>query len=201
MDPVRHLRFSLLVLVVVIGLGTIGYSFIEGWGAFDSLYMTVIPLATVGFKEVHDLSDGGKAFTIILIIFGAGIIAYAVGSMIQIMVEGQLRSILGRRKLENLINRLQAHYIICGYGRSGNLVCKEFQARPTPFVVVEKKPDLCEKLSNEGLLFVHGDATDDETLINAGILRAKGLITVVTLGQPKAIVNLEQIAGSAAADA
>ncbi|BCR02961.1 hypothetical protein DESUT3_00300 [Desulfuromonas versatilis] len=168
MDPVRHLRFSLLVLVVVIGLGTLGYSLIEGWGAFDSLSMTVITLATVGFKEVHDLSDAGKAFTIILIVFGAGIIAYAVGSMIQIMVERQLRSILGRKKMENQINRRQGHYTICGYGRIGTLTCREFLDRPTPFVVVEKEPELCEKLSNEGILFVHGDATDDETLISGG---------------------------------
>lgn len=190
MDPVRHLRFSLCTLVAVIGFGTLGYATIEGWGTFDALYMTVITLATVGFKEVHELSDEGKAFTIVLIIFGAGIIAYAVGSMIQFMVEGQLRSILGRKKLEKQISKLHGHYIICGYGRIGTLICREFQAKPLPFVVVEQDPLLCERLSNDGYLFVQGDATDDETLITAGILRASGLITAVTSDTANVYITL-----------
>jgi len=190
MDPVRHLRISLCILVGVIVLGTAGYSFIEGWGAFDALYMTVITLATVGFREVHDLSDQGKAFTILLIVFGAGIIAYAVGSVVQFMVEGQLRQLLGRKKLEKEIGKLQGHYIICGYGRIGTLIGREFLAKPLPFVVVEKDLDLCEKLNNEGLLYVRGDATDDETLIAAGIRRATGLITAVTSDTENVYITL-----------
>ena len=190
MDPIRHLRFSLSILVGVIALGTLGYVTIEGWSAFDALYMTVITLATVGFKEVHELSPQGKLFTILLIVFGAGIIAYAVGSLIQIMVEGQLRRILGRRKLEKQIDKLSGHYIVCGYGRIGTLICREFAARPIPFVVVEKDPVLCEKLGNEGMLFVRGDATDDETLMAAGILRARGLITAVTSDTENVYITL-----------
>ncbi len=190
MDPIRHLRFSLSILVGVIALGTCGYMFIEGWSGFDALYMTVITLATVGFKEVHDLSPQGKLFTILLIIFGAGIIAYAIGSLIQIMVEGQLRHILGRKKLEKQIDRLSGHYIVCGYGRIGTLICREFLAKPIPFVVVEKDPALCEKLGNDGILFVRGDATDDETLMAAGILRAKGLITAVTSDTENVYITL-----------
>jgi voltage-gated potassium channel len=190
MDPVRHLRFSLSILVGVIALGTCGYAVIEHWPVFDSLYMTVITLATVGFKEVHDLSSEGKIFTIFLIIFGAGIIAYSAGSLIQLMVEGQLRRLLGRKKLEKQINKLQGHYIVCGYGRIGALICREFAARPVPFVVVEKDPTLCEKLSDEGLLFVRGDATDDDTLMQAGILRAKGLITAVTSDTENVYITL-----------
>lgn len=190
MDPVRHLRFSLSILVVVVGCGTLGYTLIEGWTPFEALYMTVITLATVGFREVHDLSDQGKAFTIALIIFGAGIIAYAVGSLVQFMVEGQLRLILGRKKLENQISKLQGHYIICGYGRIGTLICKEFHARPLPFVVVEKDPTLVEKLASDGVLYVRGDATDDDTLIAAGIRRAKGLITAVTSDTENVYITL-----------
>ena len=111
MDPVRRLRFSLFILVLAIAFGTLGYVLIEGWSAFDSLYMTVITLATVGFEEVHKLSPWGRAFTIVLIVFGAGIIAYAIGSLVQLMVEGQLRDILGRKKLEKQINKLREHYI------------------------------------------------------------------------------------------
>lgn len=190
MDPVRHLRFSLLTLVVVIGLGSLGYSLIEGWSAFDAVYMTVITLATVGFREVHDLSDQGKAFTILLIVFGAGIIAYAVGSLVQIMVEGQLRTVLGRKKLEKRIAKLERHYIVCGYGRIGTMICREFAARPVPFVVVEKDPARCEKLTEEGHLFVRGDATDDGALELAGIRRAKGLITAVTSDTENVYITL-----------
>ncbi len=141
MDPVRHLRFSLATLVGIIGLGTVGYSMIEGWSAFDSLYMTVITLATVGFGEIHRLSETGRAFTIMLIVFGAGIIAYAMGSLIQFTVEGQLRSIMGRKILQKQISKQSDHYIICGFGRIGHMICQELQTRPVPFVVVENNPE------------------------------------------------------------
>jgi len=190
MNPISHLRYSLLILVAIVTLGTVGYSFIEDWPLFDSLYMTIITLATVGFREVAPLSDQGKAFTILLIVFGASIIAYSAGSLIRFTVEGQLRQIMGRKKVEKQIGKIEAHYIICGYGRIGNLICKEFQAKPLPFVVVEKDPELCAKLAEEGVLFVQGDATDDETLETAGIRRAKGLITAVTSDTENVYITL-----------
>ncbi|MDH3998224.1 MAG: NAD-binding protein [Desulfuromonadales bacterium] len=190
MDPVRHLRFSIASLISVIGLGTLGYSLIEDWRAFDALYMTVITLATVGFKEVQPLTPEGKLFTIVLIISGTGIIAYALSSMIQFTVEGQLRRILGRKKLESRISKLKDHYIICGFGRIGHLICREFQTRPTPFVVVEKDPHLIERLARENTLYVEGDATDDETLQSAGIDQAKGLITAVTSDTDNVYITL-----------
>jgi voltage-gated potassium channel len=153
--------------------------------------MTVITLATVGFKEVHELSDEGRAFTLLLIIFGAGIIAYAIGSLIRFTVEGELRTILGRKKLEKQISKLQGHYIICGYGRIGNHICNELKSRPSiSFVVVEKDKESCEKLASDGVLFVHGDATDDETLLSAGIRKAQGLITVVTSDTENVYITL-----------
>jgi voltage-gated potassium channel len=191
MKSVRHLKFSLLILFGIIGLGTGGYWLIEGWPLFDSLYMTVITLATVGFKEVHELSDKGRAFTLLLILFGAGIIAYAIGSMIRFTVEGELRTILGRKKLENQIRKLQGHYIICGFGRIGTHICNEFRSRPSmAFVVVEKDLECCEKMAANGVLFVHGDATDDDTLLSAGIRKAKGLITVVTSDTENVYITL-----------
>ncbi|MEZ4485306.1 MAG: NAD-binding protein, partial [Syntrophotaleaceae bacterium] len=179
MKPVRHLRISLLVLIITIGLGTLGYTLIEGWKLFDALYMTVITLATVGFREVHPLSGHGRAFTVVLIIFGAGTIAYTIGSLLQFMVEGQLQTILGRKKMAKQIGKLQNHYIICGYGRIGTQISSEFRSRPVPFVVVERDPELCQRLSEEDIPFVQGDATDDDALIEAGIQRARGLITAV----------------------
>ena len=190
MDPVRHLPFSILALAMIIALGTFGYAMIEDWQAFDALYMTVITLATVGFKEVHELSPEGKVFTIFLIISGTGIIAYTLSSLIQFTLEGQLRKILGRKKLESRISKLRNHYIICGYGRIGHLICREFQSRPTPFVVVEKNPHHIERLEREGHMYVEGDATDDETLQAAGIEHAKGLITAVTSDTDNVYITL-----------
>jgi voltage-gated potassium channel len=179
MRSTRNLRFSLLVLTVTIALGTIGYVLIEGWPVLDALYMTVITVSTVGFKEVNSLSDGGRIFTMLVIIFGAGTIAFTIGSLAQTMVEGQLLRILGRKKLEKKISKMQGHFIICGYGRIGAFISKELSGR-IPFVVVENSPEVCQQLEEIDIPFVLGDATEDETLIEAGIQRAKGLITAVT---------------------
>lgn len=190
MDPLRRLRLSIAALLAVLALGTLGYSLIEAWPAFDALYMTVITLATVGFKEVHELSPEGKAFTIVLIICGTGIIAYTLSCLLQFTIEGQLRKILGRKKLESRINKLKDHYIVCGSGRIGHLICRELQARPVPFVVVEKDPHHIERLERDGYLYVEGDATDEEALLAAGIAHAKGLITAVTSDTDNVYITL-----------
>lgn len=190
MDPLRHLKISCFVLVLLISLGTAGYVGIEGWRLLDALYMTVITLGTVGFREVHPLSDAGKVFTILLIIFGVSVIGYIVGSLAQIMFEGQIQRLIGRKKVEKMVEAIKDHYIICGFGRMGSLICKEFAAKPLPFVVVEKNPAVIEKLKEEGYLFLAGDATDDEALLKAGIRRAKGLISVVTSDTENVYITL-----------
>jgi voltage-gated potassium channel len=189
MDPVRHLKVSLFVLSLLVTVGTLGYVGIEGWRFLDAFYMTIITLGTVGFKEVHDLSDAGKLFTIALIIVGVSVIGYIVGSLAQIMFEGQFQRIIGRKKVENRVRALKGHYIICGFGRIGGLICKEFASKPLPFVVVEKSPEIVEKYSADYLM-LQGDATDDETLLRAGIREAKGLITVVTSDTENVYITL-----------
>jgi len=189
-DPVRHLKISFCVLAVLVSLGIVGYMSIEGWRFLDALYMTIITLGTVGFKEVHDLSDPGKLFTVCLIIFGVSVLGYIVGSLAQIMFEGQFQRIIGRKKVEKMIDALADHYIICGYGRMGSLICREFAAKPLPFVVVEKTNEIAERLKDEGYLYLLGDATNDETLLRAGIKRAKGLISVVTSDTENVYITL-----------
>lgn len=192
MDPVRHLKISICVLGLLMSFGTVGYMVIEGWHWLDALYMTVITLGTVGFKEVHDLSDGGKVLTMGLIIVGVSVIGYIVGSLAQIMFEGQFRRILGRKKVEKRIASLKDHYIICGFGRIGALICKEFAAKPLPFVVVENDSATVERMEGDdsGYLFLRGDATVDDTLLKAGIKRAKGLISVVTSDTANVYITL-----------
>ena len=189
MDPVRHLKVSLLVLSLLVTIGTAGYMSIEGWRLLDALYMTIITLGTVGFKEVGELGDTGKIFTMVLIVVGVSVLGYIVGSLAQIMFEGQFQRIIGRKKVENRIKSLKNHYIICGYGRIGSLICKEFAARPLQFVVVEKSLEIAERLSDVYLV-IHGDATADETLLHAGIKDAKGLITAVTSDTENVYITL-----------
>ncbi|MCM0081099.1 potassium channel protein [Geomonas sp. Red32] len=192
MDPVRHLKISICVLALLVSCGTFGYIAIEGWDLLDSLYMTVLTLSTVGFREVHELSDAGKLFTMVLIFFGVGVLGYIVGSLAQIMFEGQFQRIIGRKKVEKAIAGLENHYIICGFGRIGALVCKELAAKPLPFVVVEKDAATVDRMEQDGhgYLFLRGDATQDDTLLKAGIKQAKGLISVVTSDTENVYITL-----------
>ena len=190
MNPVKQLKLSLLVLLLLVSLGTAGYMFIEGWRFLDAFYMTVITLGTVGFQEVHSLTDSGRVFTIALIIFGVSSLGYTVSKLAQIMFEGQFQRFLGRQKVEKKIGALQNHYIICGYGRIGSLICREFAAEPLPFVVVENSQAVVDKLEEEGYPCLHGNATEDETLLKAGIMRAKGLVSVVTSDTENVYITL-----------
>ena len=190
MNPVRQLKISLLILLLLVSLGTSGYMSIEGWRFLDAFYMTVITLATVGFQEVHHLGDTGKAFTILLIVFGVSVLGFTVGKLAQIMFEGEFQRFLGRKKVEMSIDALRDHYIICGYGRIGALICREFAAKPIPFVVVENNPAVLEKIEEDRVLFLRGNATEDETLLKAGISRAKGLISVVTSDTENVYITL-----------
>ncbi len=190
MDPIRHLKISFVVLALLVTAGTAGYMTLEGWSLLDSLYMTIITLGTVGFREVHELNAAGKIFTMALIVVGVSVLGYIVGSLAQIMFEGQIQRMIGRKKVEKRILSLHDHYIICGYGRIGALICKEFAAKPIPFVVIEKHPEAHEKLHNEEYLHIRGDATEDETLLRAGIMKAKGLISVVTSDTENVYITL-----------
>jgi len=173
----QKLLLSLFLIVLVISFGTLGYMFIEGWDLVDSLYMTIITLASVGYKEVHDLSFNGRIFTIVLIIGGVGTVAYALTSAARIIIEGELQDVFGRRRLEKKIKGLKDHYIICGYGRMGKIICKELSEKNQKFVVIEKKTDLMA--DTEDILIIQGDATRDEVLKEVGIDNAKGLISVL----------------------
>jgi voltage-gated potassium channel len=174
----RQFIFSLLLIGLVVLFGTTGYMVIEGWSAFDSLYMTITTITTVGYKEMHELSDKGKVFTMTLIVIGVGTILYTLNNAARIVIEGELRNIFGRRKVEKKIRGLRNHYIVCGYGRIGAVICKELKNEGASFIVIEKEQMVAE-LSGHDILFLRGDATKDEFLKEAGIEHAKGLISVL----------------------
>jgi voltage-gated potassium channel len=165
----------LTAIAVTVALGTAGYMGLEGWGFLDALYMTVITLTTVGYREVHDLSDRGVIFTIILLVGGVGVVIFALTKGAQVILDLEYNQIFRRRRVEKAIRGLKDHYIICGFGRMGKIIAKELREEGVQFVVIEKRPIQQE----EGVLILKGDATRDETLHEAGIDRASGLISVL----------------------
>lgn len=181
---------SILILLLLISAGTAGYMVLEGWNFLDSIYMTIITLGTIGYREIHDLTDIGKIFTMVLIVVGVSVLGYIVGTLAQVMFEGQIQRVIGRKKVEKKIGELQGHYIICGFGRIGSLISKEFHAKSLPFVVVECDQKMTERLEEEGYLHLNGDATADETLLKAGIKQARGLISVVASDTENVYITL-----------
>lgn len=179
MDNIKNLILSFLLTLFIIFIGTTGYVLIEHWNILDALYMTVITLTTVGYGEVHDVSKMGRIFTIFLVFFGFGFIIYVAGAVVQFMVEGRIRAILGRKILDRKINRLKNHYIVCGYGRIGRVLCKKLIIEPIDLVVVESNEDLVPVMEEDNVLYVFGDAADETNLLKAGIERAKGLVAVL----------------------
>jgi len=168
---------SLLLILLIVGFGTLGYILIEGWGILDALYMTVITLTTVGYREVHELSRPGIIFTIVLLISGVGTVFYVLTAGARSIVEGELRKVYGRKKLERRIRELHNHYIICGYGRMGKIISRELKLEGMKFIVIEKNQEMIE--DHGSVLALTGDATRDSMLQEAGIERAKGLISVL----------------------
>jgi voltage-gated potassium channel len=173
----RRLILSAALIVLIISFGTAGYMSIEGWSFLDSVYMTIITLTTVGFKEIHELSPGGKVFTIILIIGGVGTVLYSLGTGAKLVLEGELQEIYGRKRLEKRLKELKDHFIVCGYGRMGKIISRELKGEDVSFVVIEKNPDQLEE--KEDILVIDGDATRDEVLRKVGIEKAKCLISVL----------------------
>ncbi len=146
----------------------------------DSVYMTVITLSTIGYGEVNPVSQPGRIFTLILIVMGVGFFLYVIGNVVQFLVEGRIRLILGRHKLDKQINQLNNHYIICGYGRMGRAFCRYLIQRGLKFVVLEKSDERVPVMNTDHVLYVTGEATVEENLLKAGIKRASNLIA--TLG-------------------
>jgi len=173
---IAQLTASLLVILV---LGSLGFVWLEGWSFFDALYMTVTTLTTVGYGEVHPLNAVGKAYNMVLILAGMGFLIYIITSLARVVVEGEIAAALGKRKLLKRIKKLTGHYIICGYGRLGEIIARQLQERGLPLVVVEINPELITSLDQSSYYFVAGDATKEEVLVEAGIERAKGLVAVV----------------------
>ena len=165
--------------VVLIVIGTGGYMLIEGWSLRDGLYMTVITLTTVGYREVHELSAAGEAFTMALALGGVFTLFYAATAVISGLVRGDLAYYFGSRRMQRNIDELNDHVIVCGFGRMGRLVCQQLSSAEVPFVVIDHNASLFDQFDCPHGYFLHGDATADEVLERTGVKRARALIAVV----------------------
>ncbi len=172
------IKVSLLLFLLILSFGTVGYHYVEGMGFFESFYMTIITISTVGFSEIKQFSEAGRVITIIVIVTGIGAGTYTLGQLTKILLEGELRAVLGRRKLEKNITKLKDHWIICGFGRIGKIICDELAADGIKFVVIEQDAAKTEGLDAR-YLYLNMDATCEDALEAAGIHRAKGIVTAV----------------------
>lgn len=186
MNIQRNLIVAIICIIAVFLSGIIGYRIIEkNWSFLDSIYMTAITLTTVGYSDYHSdyrISNAGRIFTILLIVVGIGVFTYSIGNAMALIVEGQLSETLRRKKMDNEISRMKNHYIICGAGDTGIHAIDEFLKMKSTFVVVEQDESRLNYLleSRDKLLYIQGDATDDEVLLKAGVERAAGLVTCLS---------------------
>jgi voltage-gated potassium channel len=187
---VDRLRISLTLFVLTLFFGTMGYHLSEGMTLFDSLYMTAITISTVGFSEIKPLSQQGRVITMMIIVLGVAIGGYTLGMLVQMVVEGELTKALGRRKLEKRIAGMKNHFIICGFGRIGQTICRELQKDDIPFVVLDANAESLALAEHESYLTLLGDATTEEALLHAGILLARGIVTVVQSDADNVFITL-----------
>jgi voltage-gated potassium channel len=180
--PLRAFRNFLWIAAGLLVLGTagaIGFHVIEGWPWLDCVYMVTITFSSIGYGEVHPLSRDGRIFNIGLIVCGAVVVALGIGTLTQGLLEFELLSFFGRRRMERQIARLSGHYIICGAGRVGRSAARELIKKPAPFVIIERDAEKAQGLPSDWLVIM-GDATHEQTLLDAQIHRAAGLVAATT---------------------
>lgn len=170
---------SIIGLVSVILFGTLGYMTIESWSFLDGLYMTVITISSIGFGEVHPLSDTGRIFTLILVFMGFGVLGYVLVSGSKFIIEGEVQKIFTRRRSMKAIEKIKDHFVVCGFGRMGAFVVQQFHARGIPFVVVENDKESQLRILEAGYFLSPGDATQESVLLGANVKAARGLVSVL----------------------
>jgi voltage-gated potassium channel len=173
-------RLVALLIAAVIGTGTAGYVLIEGWSAWDAFYMTAITITTVGYFEVHPLSTLGRVFTVFIIFTGVGAFFYAFTLFMALLAGGGLFERRERKRLARMLDNLTDHFILCGFGRMGEIIAREFARQHVPFVVIERSAERMHLAREEGFLVVEADASSEEVLRRVRIDRARGLVAAVS---------------------
>ncbi len=186
----KRLRISFVVLIGIFAFGTLGYRYVEQMSFFDALYMTTITISTVGFSEIQPLSTYGRIITMIIITMSVSVGAYSLAVVARVLIEGELRKGFERRKVEKQIQALKNHFIICGFGRIGRIICRELRQDHIPFVIIEQDLAPIPSIEKEKYLYLQMDATSDEALIKAGIMKARGLVTAVRADANNVFITL-----------
>ena len=189
-NPLFRFRLPGVLLAVVIAIGITGYALIDRWDFLDSFYMTIITISTVGYTEVHPQSTAGRIFTSVLIVFGVGTMLFGFGVFAEALTENNFGTYRRQRQLERQLNHLRDHFIICGYGRIGTQIAIEFDDHKVPYAVIEQNPEALERLLNEDRLHIEGDAASEDILKQAGIERARGLISAVDSDERSVYITL-----------
>ncbi|HFJ9283230.1 TPA: TrkA family potassium uptake protein [Bacillus toyonensis] len=187
MNARKQLWIAVVCMTFVVILGTLGFMTIEEISLFQAFWMTMITVLTVGYGDAVPVTQAGKIFALLIIPVGVGIVTYAIGVVAAIIIEGNLFHAVRRKKMDKQIAQLQNHIIVCGCGRVGLQVVHELQEKKIPFVVVDKDESILEK---EKLLYIHGDATEDQVLHHAGISKAAGLVAIVANDAENVFITL-----------
>jgi voltage-gated potassium channel len=177
--PLRRFRLPVTLLAIVIAVGVAGYMLIDGWSLLDSFYMVIITISTVGYSEIHPESAVSRIFTSGLIVVGVGTMLYGFGVFGEMLADNALGRYRRDRRLEKNLERLRDHFIICGYGRIGTQIVEEFEAHGVAYVVIDQTDEAIGRVRAEARLHIEGDASSEEVLVQAGIERARGLISAV----------------------
>ncbi len=178
------------MLMGIISFGTAGYYSLEDMSLFEAFYMTIITISTVGFSEIVPLHPASRAITIVVIVLGIGVGTYTIGLIVRVFVEGELLRFFGRRKVQKIISDLKNHYIICGFGRIGRIICEELNADNINFIVIDQNPDTLKDTESLKYLYLNMDATSEDALLKAGIMKAKGLVTAVSSDADNVFITL-----------
>jgi voltage-gated potassium channel len=190
------------MLIGIVAFGTCGYYYVEKMPLFEAFYMTMITISTVGYAEILPLSPAGRVLTIIIIILGITVGAYTIGllvkafiegellKMVKAFIEGELLKMFGRIKVQKQISELKDHFIVCGFGRIGRIISNELAADDIDFVVIEQDPAIVEKIESNNYLFLEMDATSEEALLKAGIMKANGIVTALASDADNVFITL-----------
>lgn len=187
----KKISVYFVLLLLLLGIGTMGYSILEGWEIFDSFYMTIITVSTVGFSEVQDLTTEGRIFTIFMIMAGIGVMTTGATQVAGFIIDRELSGVFGgKNKMQKQLKVISNHYVICGFGRTGAAICRKLHEEKIPFVVTESDEDRIAEAERRHYLAVAGDATRDTTLITAGTCRAVGLVSCLNSDADNLYVTL-----------
>ncbi|WP_417915348.1 potassium channel family protein [Candidatus Electronema sp. JM] len=189
-EKIRKYLFPIAPLLLLLVIGPLGYELLEGMSFLDGLYLTAITITTVGYGDIAPVTIGGRLFTILLIFSGVGYVMYLFSQITETMVEGGLRHIVAKRKMQKKITKLHNHYIVCGFGRIGQEICSLLKENNRPFVVIESDEAVIEQLDRLSYAELKGDASDDDILLAAGIKQAKGLVTAVSSDERNVYITL-----------